>query len=122
MIMPNGEWSAYTPREGERIRFYNGTQDGHGGRAAEHRAEMKAIAEAVGDRKIKETVPKMVKEIDSDSLESAIRGIKYDIETIVNIAFDDGRDIFNSSKARKMVSDAIYNEIIRGLDNLKITL
>lgn len=28
---------------------------------------------------------------------------------------DDGRDIFTSSKARKMVAEAIYKEVLKGL-------
>ena len=91
------------------------TSDGHGGRGEEHRAEMQAIATKVAEQKIREIVPQMAQEIYTKSLDSILRGIQYDIETIVNVAFDDGRDIFTSSRARKMVSEAIYKEVLKGV-------
>ncbi len=93
--------------------------DGHGGRAAEHRMEMQEIASQIAEQKIKEMVPQMAQEIYRKSLGTVLRGLQYDIETVVNIAFDDGRDIFISSKARKIVSDAIYKEILKGLEDLE---
>lgn len=93
--------------------------DGHGGRAAEHRMEMQEIASQIAEQKIKEMVPQMAQEIYRKSLGTVLRGLQYDIETVVNIAFDDGRDIFTSSKARKIVSDAIYKEILKGLEDLE---
>lgn len=80
---------------------------------------MRAIAEAVAEQKIKALVPQMAREIYRQSLKDVLRGLEYDVNTIVNVAFDDGRDIFSSSKTRKMVSDTIYKEIIKGLGNLE---
>ena len=109
--------------KGARVRWYGSdTQDGHGGMAAEHRAEMQAIASQIAEQKIKEIVPQMAQDIYINSLKDILRGIQYDIETVVNIAFSDGRDVFTSSKARKAVSDAIYKEVIKGLANLKHTI
>lgn len=98
------------------------TRDGHGGMQAEHRAEMAEIASRIAEKKIKEIVPQMAKEIYINSLDDVLRGIQYDIDTIVNIAFEDGREIFTSSKARKAVSDAIYKEIVKGLGKAKIKI
>ena len=36
-----------------------GTQDGHGGRAAEHRAEMRQIAEEIAEQKLATIVPQI---------------------------------------------------------------
>lgn len=105
--------------DGMAAYYPNHTQDGHGGRAEEHHAEIRAIAEAVAEQKIKELVPQMARDIYRQSLKDVLRGLEYDVNTIVNVAFDDGRDIFSSSKTRKMVSDAIYKEIIKGLGNLE---
>lgn len=102
----------------EGARVFN-IDDGHGGMAYEHRVEMREIAAEVAERKIQELVPQMARDIYRQSLGDVLRGLRYDVETVVNIAFDDGRDIFSSSKARKMVSDAIYKEIIKGLGNLE---
>ncbi len=102
--------------------FPSGTMDGHGGRGREHREEMRQIAEEVAQQQIKELVPQMAQQIYKESIKDILRGLQYDIETAVNIAFDDGRDIFNSGKCRKMVSDAIYKELLKGLGNLTINL
>lgn len=104
------------------LSYPYGTQDGHGGMAAEHRAEMTQIAKQVAAQQIKALVPQMARDIYKQSLADVLKGIRYDLDTIVNIAFDDGRDIFTSSKARKVVSDAIYKEIIKGLGNLECKL
>ncbi len=45
--------SSYIPGENEKIRYFrHGTDDGHGGRAAEHYEEMRAIAEQVVQREV----------------------------------------------------------------------
>lgn len=36
-----------------------GTQDGHGGRAAEHRAEFQAIAEEIAEQKLAAIIPQI---------------------------------------------------------------
>ena len=48
-------------------------------------------------------------------------GKKYDIETIVNISFDDAQDFLTSKKARKYVSDRIMCDITAELKNMKIS-
>lgn len=102
--------------------FPNGTMDGHGGRGSEHREEMRQIAAEVAEQQIKALVPQMALQIYRESIKKILRGLQYDIETAVNIAFSDGRDIFNSSKCRKIVSEAIYKELLKGLGNLTINI
>lgn len=105
----------------EGARVFN-IDDGHGGMAYEHREEMREIAAEVAERKIKELVPQMARDIYRQSLEDVLRGLRYDVETVVNIAFENGKDIFTSSKARKVVSDAVYKEIIKGLEKLEFMI
>ena len=97
------------------LSFPKPTADGHGGMAMEHRREMQEIASQIAEQKIKERVPEMARDIYRKSLDAVLRGLQYDIETVVNVAFDDGRDIFTSSKARKIISDAIYKEVLNEL-------
>ncbi len=97
-------------------------QDFHGGMAAEHHEEMKAIANEIAIKRINELVPGIAKEIYSQSLNDILQGLRYDIDTVVNIAFEDGRDIFTSSKARKAVSGAIYKEVVKGLEKAKFKI
>ena len=112
--------SSYYPAPGERITYYNGnrTQDGHGGRASEHREEMRQIAEEA----IREFVPQMAAKIFNDAVERLIGAMEYDIETIVNISFDDAQDIFESKKVRKYISDRIMREIAAQLEASKIKM
>lgn len=119
MIDFNDGFGRYETSSDGKMVYRRNTRDGHGGRAEEHHAEMRAIAEAVAEQKIKALVPQMARDIYRQSLKDVLCGLEYDIHTVVDIAFDDGRDIFSSSKARKMVSDAIYKEIIKGLGNLE---
>ena len=106
----------YDPPPGNNLAAYRRTQDGHGGRSAEHRAEMEQIAE----KAIREIVPQMAAEIFNDAIERLIDAMEYDIETIVNISFDDAQDFLTSKKVRKYVSDRIMRDITAQLKNMKI--
>lgn len=120
MVINYSNDSTYSvTKDGGYIWRWN-TQDGHGGMAREHRAEMAEIANQIAEQKIKVIVPQIVKEIYKESLADMLRGIKYDINTIVEFAFEDGEKIFTSSKSRKAVSEAIYNEILKGLKDIEI--
>lgn len=116
MLINYNPRGTYSINERGGYEWHRNTQDGHGGRAEEHREEMVQIAE----EKIKAMVPQIVREIYIQSLEDELRGLQYDIETIVEIAFNDGMEIFKSSKARKAVSDAIYKEILKGLKDIHV--
>ena len=109
--------SRYDPPPGNNLAAYRRTKDGHGGRAAEHSAEMQQITE----KAIQDLVPRMAAEIFNDAIEHLIGAMEYDIETIVNISFDDAQDIFTSKKARKYVSDRIMRDITAQLKNMKIS-
>lgn len=98
------------------VLYRRDTRDGHGGHAAEHREEMRQIAVAA----IKELVPNMAMQIYADTIQDMLNALRYDIETIVSISFDDAHDIFTSKKVRKYVSDKITREVIKHIDNMKI--
>ena len=106
----------YAPPSGNNLAAYRRTQDGHGGHATEHRAEMQQIAEET----IRKLVPQMVAEIFNNAIERLIGAMEYDIETIVNISFDDAQDFLTSKKVRKYVSDRIMRDITAQLKNMKI--
>lgn len=93
-------------------------KDGHGGRALEHRAEMRRIAEET----IRELVPQIAEKYFNEAAEKIIGAIKYDIETVVAVAVDSGEEIFNSKKFKQVVSDRIVKEIKANLSNIKITI
>lgn len=115
--MPNGK-RAYV-RNGYSMRTGHFTRDGHGGRAEEHHAEMRE--ESL--RAIQETVPYMVEQICNrtwnEALARLIGALEYDINACVNIAFENGEEIFRSEKAKKYVSNAIVKTIQAELKNVK---
>ena len=112
--------SAYV-KKGEPLGknyFDNPTRDYHGGRAAQHHAEMRQIALQV----VQEFVPRIVEtictEIWNDALQRLVGAMEYDVNTCVNIAFDDAEKIFKSKEAQKFVSDKIVKELQREIDKI----
>ena len=97
--------------------FHNPTRDYHGGRAAQHHAEMRQIALET----IKEVVPQMIEEtcvkICTAALEDVIGAIEWDIEEVINVSFDDMHNVFNSEKFRKVISTKIMDSIQKNLNN-----
>ena len=96
------------------------TQDGHGGRAEEHRAEMAEIARQT----VAEVAPSLIEEICNrkitEAVESFIGAIEWDIHEIVNVSFDDMGEVFKSEKFRKVISNRIMESIKNNLKNFKI--
>lgn len=99
-----------------------GTQDGHGGRAAEHRREIEEIAQKVFES---ERV-KFMDEIDErirvaqyqayeQALQDVMRVLEYDIHSVTKIGIDGCRDIFESEKAQRFISDQIFKRITKSL-------
>ena len=95
------------------------TQDGHGGRAEEHRAEMEEIARAVCAEAL-EQFEQRILEISYQAYRQAIEdffhALEYDIESVTRIGIDGCRDIFEDRKAQKYISDHIMKEIQKRLN------
>ena len=100
------------------------TQDGHGGRAKEHRAEIEEGARKVYAEeraKEEERIERTMYEIAYAAYEQAVKdflgALEYDVESITKIGFDGCRDIFEDKKAQKFISDRIMKEITKRLNN-----
>lgn len=99
------------------------TQDGHGGRAEQHREEMKTIARAVYEEEKEKTIEE-IKEIMYETIYDAYRqaindflgALEYDVESVTRIGFDGCRDIFEDKRAQKFISDHIMKEIEKRLN------
>lgn len=102
--------------------FHNPTRDYHGGRAAQHHAEMRQIAL----KTVNEVVPQMIEEtcvkICTAALEDVIGAIEWDIEEVINVSFDDMHNVFNSEKYRKVISTKIMDSIKKNLNNPNIRI
>ena len=92
-----------------------GTYDGHGGHRAEHLAEMRQIAAEIVDAKIAAIVPQIQTAALQQAKDDLLRAIAFDVETVVNIAFQNGENIFRDSKTQKVVAESITQEIRKQL-------
>ena len=99
-----------------------GTQDGHGGKAAEHRAEMEEIAREI----FKEERAQFFQEFEekllfaqyrayAQALEDVLGVLEYDIHSVTKIGIDGCREIFEGEKAQKFISDQIMKQIEKRL-------
>lgn len=92
------------------------TQDGHGGRAEEHQAEMERIAEEIADRKLAAIVPQIQMAALQQARDDLLRAIAFDVETVVEIAFHNGEKIWRDSRTQKAVAESIMREIRKRLE------
>ena len=108
--------SSYHPSPNERIRYFgSGTQDGHGGRSAEHRAEMEQIAQ----KKIAEMIPEIQRTAYISAYNDIVNALSFDVTTAVSVAFANGAQIFYDSKTQKVIADAVMREVRKGLSQFK---
>lgn len=110
--------SSYHPSPNEEIRYFgSGTQDGHGGRAEEHRAEMRQIAEEIAEQKIAAIIPQIQAAALQQARDDLLRAFAVDVETVVEVAFANGEKIFRDKKTQKVIADSIMREIRKRLDH-----
>lgn len=87
-----------------------------------HVPEMHQIAKD----EISSAVPELVRVECAKYIDGAVRDIKqaihYDVNTIVEISFDQADDIFRAKRTKKFVSDAICKAIDKRLDSIRIDI
>ena len=112
--------SSYHPSPNERIRYFgSGTQDGHGGRATEHRAEMEQIAAQIAEKQIPELIPEIQRSAYISAYNDLGNALSFDVTTAVSVAFANGAQIFYDSKTQKVIADAVMREVQKGLSQFK---
>ena len=99
-----------------------GIQDGHGGRAEQHRREMEESARKVFENeraKLMEEIDEKIRAAQYQAYEQALqdvmRVLEYDIHSVTKIGIDGCRDIFESEKAQRFISDQIFKRITKSL-------
>ena len=107
--------SGYRIGNDGNLEYYR-TQDGHGGRAAEHRAEMEQIAERIADRKIAAIIPQIQAEALQQARDDLLRAFAVDVKTVVEVAFENGERIFRDKRTQRVIADSIMREIKKRLD------
>ena len=95
------------------------TQDGHGGRAAEHRAEMEQIAEQIAERKIAEMIPEIQRAAYISAYNNLVGALEFDITSAVSIGLENCGTIFYDSKTQKVLAQAISKEIQKQLNKTR---
>lgn len=96
--------------------------DGHGGHAEEHRAEMAEIAREVYAQEClrdMEKIEHMIQEkmylAYEQAMQDVLRALEYDVQSVTRIGIDGCRDIFESKKAQKYISDQVMKTIKKEL-------
>ena len=92
-----------------------GTQDGHGGKSAEHRAEFCQIAEEIAEKKLAAIVLQIQAAALQQARDDLLRALSFDVETVVSIAFQNGERIWRDSRTQKVIADNIMREIRKRL-------
>lgn len=87
------------------------THDGHGGRAEEHRAEMREIAQ----EDIQKAIPQIQQEAYNQAISNLLSSLKMDIETCVDIGFSTGEEIFHDKRTKQAILTSVYNMIVNNL-------
>ena len=95
---------------------YRRTQDGHGGRAELHRAEMEQIAEKIVQDKIAEVLPELYRTAYISAYNNLIQRLEFDVTSAVSIGLENCGEIFFDSKTQKVFAEAITKEIQRQLN------
>lgn len=120
MIINYNPGGSYSVGKDGGFNYTRHTQDGHGGRAAEHRAEMEQIAE----RKAEEQLAAIMPQIQAATLQQArdelLRALAFDVETVVEVAFANGEKIFRDKRTQRVIADNIMREIRKRLDGITI--
>ena len=106
------------------LSFNNSIYDGHGGKAMQHRAEMRQIAKEVFKEErayLMEEIKQMMFEAQYKAYQQALNdfldAIEYDIESVTRIGIEGCRDIFEGKKAQRFISDKVKQIIENKLQN-----
>ena len=93
------------------ICYSRNTQDGHGGRAEEHRAEMREIAL----EEIQKAIPQIQQDAYNQAVSNLLAALKMDIETVVNIALDTGEEIFHDKRTKQALLQTLIKSVKQSL-------
>ena len=81
---------------------------------------MEQIAERIAEQKIAAIVPQIQATALQQARDELLRAIAFDVETVVEVAFQNGEKIWRDSKTQKVVAESIMREIRKRLDRFTI--
>ena len=76
---------------------------------------MEQIATRMAQKKIEETIPSIKREAYQEAISALYTALEFDVETVVQIAFDNGDKIWRDSKTQKAIAAALMKEIKKRL-------
>ena len=77
---------------------------------------MQQIAEEIVDKKIAEIVPQIQTAALQQARDDLLRAIAFDVETVVEVAFENGDKIFRDKRTQKVIAERVMREIRKRLD------
>ena len=89
----------------------SGTRDGHGGHAAEHREEMRQIAQ----EEIAKIIPQIQQDAYAQAVNALLQALQVDVTTVVDIALETGESIFHDAKTKHVIMKSIFETIKQNL-------
>ena len=81
---------------------------------------MEQIAERIAEQKIAAIVPQIQATALQQARDELLRAIAFDVETVVEVAFQNGEKIWRDSKTQKVVAESIMREIRKRLDHFTV--
>ena len=81
---------------------------------------MEQIAERIADQKLAAIIPQIQTAALQQARDDLLRAIAFDVETVVDVAFQNGEKIWRDSKTQKVVAESIMREIRKRLDHFSI--
>ena len=115
MIINYGGSGTYSEDGNGGYVWRRNTQDGHGGNADAHRAEMEQIAERIAQQKIAEELPEIQRAAYITAYNNLIGALEFDVTSAVSIGLENCGTIFYDSKTQKVLADAVMREIRKRL-------
>lgn len=105
----------------------------HGGHSEQHLREFEEVCNQIIDDKLRQLTDKLEDTIAStveeygrmvwtQLVESVVGALQTDVNSEVQIAFDNARDIFYGSKAQQYISDNVMKAMIKEIEKIKFTL
>ena len=76
---------------------------------------MRQIAEEIAEQKLAAILPQIQAEALQQARDDLLHAIAFDVETVVEVAFQNGEKIWRDSKTQKVVAESIMREIRKRL-------
>lgn len=88
----------------------------------EHIKQFQAIADKIAEKKIQDTIPKIEQDAYLRAVNNLWDKLSLDIESAVNIGFDNAKTIFKDSKTQRIIAAAVMGEIRKQIERTRFQI